>query len=377
MNKGVFYTELEKIDQISTKEVQELKKVLSKFRFKAHEHYLGLINWDDPDDPLKKVIIPQKHELISWGRIDASNEKNYTVMPGLQHKYNSTAVMLLSNECAGYCRFCFRKRLFIYSDEEDHIKDVDEAINYIKAHKEITNVLITGGDGFMLPTSKLKEVISKLRKIPHVHIIRIGTKVLAYNPARIIEDLDLLELLKYYSKPNKRIYVMTHFNHPREISEKSLKAADLLLKAGVILCNQTPMLKGVNDDPDTLANLFAKLSFTGITPYYVFICRPTIGNRGFAVPVEKALEVFQKAQMKCSGLAKRARLTMSHETGKIEAVSQTKDEIYFRYHRSADDSQSGDFMVFKRNPNAYWFDDYDEVVKVYSYNNPYRCYGPE
>ena len=372
-----FYTNINDLPYLSKEEIEELKPVVDKFKFKAHKHYLDLIDWKDPNDPLKKVILPQKHELISWGRLDASNEKNYVIIPGLQHKYTSTAVMLISNVCAGYCRFCFRKRLFIQPTEDDSIKDIDEAIKYISSNPKITNVLLTGGDGFMVSTPKLKEVISKLRKIPHVHIIRIGTKVLAYNPSRIISDQDLLEILKEHSKPNKRIYVMTHFNHPKEISEKSLKAADLLMKAGVVLANQTPMLKGVNDDPDTLAELFKKLSFTGITPYYVFLCRPTVGNRGFAIPVERALEVFQKAQTKCSGLAKRARLAMSHETGKIEVVSQTHDEIYFRYHRSAEESQSGDFMVFRKNPNAFWFDDYEEVIKKYSFNQPYRCYGPE
>ncbi len=373
---GKYYTVLSQVPNIPNDYLKKVEEVCEKFRFKAHEHYLGLINWDDPNDPIKRIIIPQEHELTEWGRYDASNEKKYTVLTGLQHKYKSTVVMLLSRECAGYCRFCFRKRLFILPTE-DTLKDLDEAIKYIEKHKEITNVLITGGDGLMLPTSKLKDVVSRLRQIDHVHIIRIGSKMLAYNPNRILEDPQLLTMIKEYSLPHKRMYIMTHFNHPNELSEKSLKAASLLIKAGAILANQTPMLKGVNDNEDTLAELFRKLSFTGITPYYVFICRPTIGNKGYAVPVERALEIFQKAQIKCSGLAKRARLVMSHESGKIEVVSQSNEEIYFRYHRSAEEVQSGDFLVFKKNPNAYWFDDYEEVVKHYSYNEPYRCYGPE
>ncbi len=366
---GVFFTDVNKLNQISYEDLKEIQPVVEKFRFKASSHYLGLIDWKDSDDPLKKIILPQKHELIPWGRMDASNEKSYTVIPGLQHKYTSTAVMLLSNECAGYCRFCFRKRLFIHPEKEDRLKDIDEAVSYIKANDRITNVLLTGGDGFMVSTRKLKKVISKIREIPHVHIIRIGTKVLAYNPSRITRDGELLETLKQYSKPNRRIYVMTHFNHPKEMSDESLKAADMLMKAGVILANQTPMLRGVNDNPGVMSELFKKLSFSGITPYYVFLCRPTVGNRGFAVPVEEALEVFQKAQTMCSGLAKRARLTMSHETGKIEVVAQTQEEILFRYHRSADNSVSGDFMAFRKNPNAFWFNDYKEMTKRYNLSN--------
>ncbi len=367
---GVFFTDVSKLSQLSCEDLKEIQPVVEKFRFKASSHYLGLINWKDSNDPLKRIILPQKHELIPWGRMDASNEKSYTVVPGLQHKYTSTAVMLLSNECAGYCRFCFRKRLFIHPEKEDRLKDVYEAVSYIKANDGITNVLLTGGDGLMVSTRKLKRVISRIREIPHVRIIRIGTKVLAYNPSRITEDRELLETLREYSKPDRRIYVMTHFNHPKEISSESLKAADMLIKSGVVLANQTPMLRGVNDSPEVMSELFRKLSFSGITPYYVFLCRPTVGNRGFAVPVEEALDIFQRAQTMCSGLAKRARLTMSHETGKIEVIAQTQEEIFFKYHRSADNGTSGDFMAFRRNPKAFWFDDYKDMTKRYSFNNP-------
>ena len=155
MSEG-FYTNIKDLPYLSKEEIEELKPVVDKFKFKAHKHYLDLIDWKNPDDPLKKVILPQKHELISWGRLDASNEKNYVIIPGLQHKYTSTAVMLISNVCAGYCRFCFRKRLFIQPAEDDSIKDIDEAIKYISSNPKITNVLLTGGDGFMVSTSKLK-----------------------------------------------------------------------------------------------------------------------------------------------------------------------------------------------------------------------------
>jgi len=375
-SKG-YLMDINKIKGLSSKEKEELAPVVEQFSFRAHEHYLSLINWEDPKDPLKRVILPQKEELIPWGRLDASSEKNFSIFPGLQHKYTSTAVLLISNVCGGFCRFCFRKRLFLHPDVNEYIHDFEPVFSYLENHPEINNVLLTGGDGLLVSTNKLKKIISRLREIKHIKIIRIGTKLLAFNPYRILKDPELLELIKNYSLPEKRIYIMTHFNHPQEISPQSIKAANLLIKAGAILANQTPFLKGVNDDPYTLASLFKKLSYIGIPPYYVFICRPTIGNFVFSVPIEKALVTFQKAQMMCSGLAKRARLTMSHSTGKIEPIALTQEHIIFRYHRAADSEQSGEVMFFKRNPHAYWFDDYEEIVHNYSYNNPYRCFGPE
>jgi KamA family protein len=365
-----YITDIHQVKKLTKNDLQRIEPVVQKFGFRANEFYLSLINWDDPHDPIRRVIIPDEEELTPWGRLDASDEQNYTVYPGLQHKYTSTAVLLVSNTCGGFCRFCFRKRLFLFPEEEEYIRDLEQALDYLKQHKEVSNVLLTGGDGLMLSTPRLKKIIESLRQIDHIQVIRIGTKLLAYNPYRVLEDPELLELIKKFSTPQKRIYIMTHFNHPNEITTQSQQAAQLLLTSGAILANQTPMLKGVNDDPKILSDLFRKLSYIGIPPYYVFLCRPTVGNKGFAIPVEKALEIFQQAQTMGSGLAKRARLTMSHSTGKLEVVFQTEDKIYFRYHRSADPKHSGKVMIFKRNPNAYWLDDYEEKVAEQSCSKP-------
>jgi KamA family protein len=263
-------------------------------------------------------------------------------------------------------------------NEIDEIsRDITKALEYIRKHIELTNILLTGGDPLILSTQKLGRTLHALRKIDHINIIRIGTKMLSFNPFRIINDPALLEMLNTYSIPGKRIYVMTHFNHPREITNEAIKAVDLLIKAGVVLCNQTPLLKGINDDHEVLAELLRKLSFVGVAPYYIFQCRPTLGNKLFSVAIEDGFEIFEKARMKCSGLAKRARFVMSHSTGKIEIVGKTDERVYFRYHRAANPEEKARFMVFKRNPEAYWFDDYDEIIHDYAMENPYRCFGPE
>jgi L-lysine 2,3-aminomutase len=228
-----------------------------------------------------------------------------------------------------------------------------------------------------MSTGKLEKIILPLREIEHVHIIRIGTKIPVFNPYRVLNDPALLELIGKYSTNDKKIYIMAHFNHPRELTKEAIEAMNQLRFAGAVTVNQTPLIRGINDDPIVLAELFNRLSYAGIPPYYLFICRPTLGNKTYAVPIEEAFEIFEKARMRCSGLAKRSRLVMSHASGKIEIVGKTEDRIYFRYHRAANPQEKARFMIFKRKPDAYWFDDYDEIIREYSIKNPYRVSGPE
>jgi len=367
---------IEQLEQLSEQEKIRLKEVTEKFPFRSNEYYLSLINWYDADDPIRKIIIPHSHELEKWGRLDPSDENNYTIIPGLEHKYHSTALLLVSNVCDGICRYCFRKRVF-RDTQSTYLHDPAAAIQYIKEHKEITNILLTGGDPFVLETSKLDNIVRQLREIEHVQIIRIGTKMPAFNPHRIIKEPALLEMISNYSTEQKKIYIMTHFVHPRELTDAAAKSINMLQNAGALLANQTPLIRDVNSDPEVLAELLGKLSFIGAVPYYIFQCRPATGNKAYTVPVEKGYEIVEQAKSLVSGLAKRARYTMSHTTGKIEILGKTKEFVYFKYHRAADDQDSGRFMVFKSNPNAYWFDDYDEVVRDYPINLPYRAYGPE
>ena len=376
MYKPKYITRLEQVPQLNDQERYELQEVVEKFEFRSNDYYQALIDWDDPHDPIRRIVIPSQEELMAWGRLDASDEETYTKVPGLEHKYEFTALLLVNDVCGAYCRFCFRKRLFM--DENDEVvRDVSEGIQYIREHPEINNVLLTGGDPMIMSTAKLENIIRPLREIEHVQIIRIGSKMPVFNPYRVINDPSLLEMFERYSLPDRNIYIMAHFNHPRELTKAAIEAMNLLRKAGAVTVNQTPLIKGINEDPDVLAELFNKLSYAGIPPYYLFICRPTLGNKTYAVPIEEAFEIFEKARMQCSGLAKRARLVMSHSTGKIEVIGKTDTQVYMRYHRAANPQEKARFMIFERNPNAYWFDDYDEILEEYSIENPYRCSGPE
>jgi KamA family protein len=364
------------LEQLSEQEKAALRKVADRYPFRCNDYYLSLINWNDPNDPIRRIVIPNTRELKQWGRLDPSDERAYTVIPGLEHKYNSTALLLISNVCDAICRYCFRKRVFIES-QRDYLHDLPAALHYLRAHSEITNVLLTGGDPFVLTTSQLENIIRQLRNIQHIRIIRIGTKIPAFNPYRIIDDPALPEMLGNYSTETRKIYVMTHFVHPRELTDVAVRAVNLLQKAGVTVANQMPLIRGVNDNPVVLADLLAELSFIGAVPYYIFQCRPAAGNKTYTVPIERGYEIIEQAKARVSGLAKRVRFVMSHSTGKIEIVGRTKDCVYFKYHRAALDEDSGRFLVFRSNPNACWFDDYDEIIQDYPISRPYRFYGPE
>ncbi|MDK2974421.1 MAG: hypothetical protein PWP08_792 [Methanofollis sp.] len=354
-----YLTRVDQIDALSAEEKSMVRMVEERFPFRSNEYYLSLIDWSDPFDPIRRIAVPDPMEMEGAGALDPSRESNYTVAPGLQHKYRETVLMLVSDMCGTFCRFCFRKRLFMNRGAEV-TRDVTEEVEYIRQHPEITNVLLSGGDPLIMATAKLEPIVAAIRGIEHVGIIRIGSKMPAFNPYRILDDPSLPGMIRKYSTPEKRIYIMAQFNHPRELTPQAVEALGILLSAGAIVVNQTPLLRGVNDDPAVLAELFRKLSFIGVPPYYIFQCRPTLGNRMFQVPVEESYAIIEAAQAQVSGLAKRARFVMSHATGKIEIAGLTDDYIFFKYHQAAETANIGKFMVFRRNPDALWFDDYTE-----------------
>ncbi len=361
-----YINKLDQVTGLDNEQRQKLKPVAEKFAFRTNEYYQSLINWDDPDDPIRRIVMPDVQELQEFGEMDASDESSYTVLKGLEHKYPDTALLLVNNVCGAYCRFCFRKRLF--TDNNDEVtNDVTDAIRYIKLHPEINNVLLSGGDPLIMSTPKLEGILKPLREIEHVRIIRFGTKMTAFDPYRILNDPSLLEMISKYSLPDKKIFIMAHFNHPRELTPQALQGLSLMQKAGAITMNQSPLIRGVNDNAEIIAELFGRLSYNGVVPYYLFLCRPTAGNEPYVVPVEKGLEIFEEARRRLAGLAKQARLCMSHRTGKIEVVGRLGTKIIFRYHRAPNPLDCGRVMLMESDPTAGWFDDYvkpEPVINV-------------
>lgn len=355
MAQPKYITSIDKVEGLSQEEKDKLRPITEKYVFRANDYYLGLINWDDPNDPIRKLVIPNEGELQEYGRWDASDEVTNYVVPGCQHKYRTTALLIVSEVCGSYCRYCFRKRLF-RKDVKEAMADVTPGIEYIRQHPEINNVLLTGGDSLILATKKLRMIIEALREIDHVKIIRLGSKMPVFNPMRIYEDEELLDLIREYSTPEKRIYVMAHVNHPRELTPQALRAFEVLHQAGAIVVNQSPVLRGINDDPVVLGELLDKLSWAGVTPYYFFINRPVAGNSDFVLPLKDVYRIVEEAKARTSGLGKRVRLAMSHTSGKIEILAIENGKAYLKYHQSRDD-EYGKFMVLDCPDDATWFDD--------------------
>jgi L-lysine 2,3-aminomutase len=172
----------------------------------------------------------------------------------------------------------------------------------------------------------------------------------------LTNDPELQAAFRRFSGPQQRIYLMAHFDHPRELTDAAVEGIDTFIDCGVICVNQCPLIKGVNDDPAVLASLYRKLSFIGCPPYYLFQGRPTAGNEPYEVPIVRGWEIFTDAIRHGSGLARRARFVMSHETGKIEVLAVDEKHIYLRYHRAKDEALRGQFMIYKRDDRACWLD---------------------
>lgn len=340
-----------------------LKRVIDIHPMSITRYYASLINTDDPNDPIKAMIVPSTSELDLSGTYDTSGEKSNTVLTGLQHKYKQTALILSTNRCTAYCRFCFRKRL-VGKPTHEIIEQFKEAANYVSDHKEITNVLISGGDPFILETNIIKVFLDELASIDHLDFIRFGTRVPVVFPQRILEDNALVQTLSEYSDKHRQIFIVTHFNHPNELTSESKASILKLRKAGLAINNQTVLFKGVNANSETLANLMHGLLKMGINPYYVFQCRPVKRvKKQFQIPLVQAVDIVEKAKSCLDGHGKRFKFIMSHKTGKIEIIGILGDDIYLKYHQAKDPKNMGKFFKMKVTPDAGWLDDLESDQK--------------
>ncbi|MCW4022903.1 MAG: KamA family radical SAM protein [Candidatus Bathyarchaeota archaeon] len=362
--------QLKQFTNLSSVEEKKLKKLVEKHPMRVTPYYMSLIDWKDEKDPIKKMAIPSINELNLEGSYDTSGEVENTKMSGLQHKYSQTALILATNKCAMYCRHCFRKRL-VGLQTKEIIDRFEDAANYIKQHKQINNVLVTGGDPLVLKNEIIEKLLSILSGLPQINFIRFGSRAPVTYPSRF-EDKKLLQILTKNCHPNRRIYVVTQFNHPREITKQSIKAVDNLMKSGIIVNNQTVLLKGVNDNPETLSELLNGLVRIGVVPYYLFQCRPVKRVKcNFQVPLARAIEIVEETKKHCNGLSKRFRFIMSHRAGKIEILGIFNNKVYFKYHQAKNKNKIGKIFTKQINENACWLEDLEitqfQKINVASY----------
>lgn len=241
----------------------------------------------------------------------------------------------------------------------DEVMDrFNEVYEYIATHPEVNNLLISGGDSLFLPNSVIAHFLDRLTRLPHLDYIRFGSRMLVTYPDRILKDDELLEVLQAYSKKDRRIYISTQFNHPNEITEHSIEAVNRIINSGVIINNQTVLLRGVNDRPEILADLQKNLVRIGVNPYYVFQCRPVKRVKShFQVPLAEGCRIVDEARGMLDGLSKRFRYAMSHKRGKIEILGILGDEIFLKHQQAKYTGDVSRFFKRKLDKDAGWLDE--------------------
>lgn len=318
-------------------------------------HYLKLIDKKNPDDPLKKIVLPSIQEMNLEGLPDTMGEKEDYKIQGLQHRYPQTALIIVNDFCASYCRYCFRKRLFNPEKlDDENIHNIEEALEYIKQHKEITNVLFSGGDPLMASSKKLKKILNIIQAIRHIQYVRIGTKIPAFLPQRILEDNELLNTFSEFNK-SKPLYIVSHFDHPNEISKETSQAVSKLLGNGLSVLSYIVLLKDVNDNKEILSDLLSKLVQNRIIPYYIFQAMPVVGSTHFQVSLEDGIEIFNEKMQTLSGLSKKIRFIIPHYVGKVEFLGKDNSYFYMRHHQARDVSKVGKLFKVKKAGNKFWF----------------------
>ena len=285
--------------KLSRKEKDELEKVCKKFRFAITPYYFSLIDRDNPEDPIRSQSIPTINELYNSPEdlVDTAAEDVFSPAPRITHRYPDRLIFLVTEQCSMYCRFCTRRRLVGQSDGIVSSEEIDKAIEYIRKKEVVRDVLLTGGDPFTLSNDKLEDIISRIRAIDHVEIIRIGSRMPAVCPQRITKEL--CKMLKKYHP----FYVNTHFNHPNEITPESKRAAEMLADHGIPLGNQSVLLKGVNDCPYIMKKLVQELVKIRIKPYYIYQCDLAMGISHFRTSVAKGIEIIENLRQHTTGFA--------------------------------------------------------------------------
>jgi len=291
--------QLKKYINLTKGEEETIDKVLGHLRMAITPYYLTLIDPLNEKCPIRLQAIPLGSELITGKNdlYDPLHEDYDSPVPGLTHRYPDRVLFLITDMCSTYCRHCTRRRFAGQKDAELKVEQIDQAIQYIKDHKEVSDVLLSGGDAFMASNERIEYILKKLREIDHVQVIRFGTRTPVVMPQRVTKEL--VDILKKYHP----IWVNTHFNHPDEITSESKKAIDMLADAGIQVGNQSVLLKGVNDCVHIMRKLVKGLIAIRVRPYYLYQCDLSYGIEHFRTTVSKGIEIIEGLRGHISGFA--------------------------------------------------------------------------
>ena len=326
---------LAQIVSLSETEQQEIDYCLRNFRMAITPYYASLMDTQNPSCPIRMQAVPTIHETVNlpWDMKDPLNEEADSPVKNIVHRYPDRVLFLVTRKCAMYCRHCTRRRLV---GEEDYViskAEIDEAVDYIARTPAIRDVLISGGDPLTLSDAALESILSKLKQIDHVEIIRIGTRVPVTLPMRITPAL--LSMLKKYHP----IWMNTHFNHPKELTPEAVKACSAIVDAGIPLGNQSVLLRGINDSTETMKELLLKLVQARIRPYYLYQCDLSEGLGHFRTNVETGIEIIEQLTGTISGIAvPRFVVDAPHGGGKIPInpeyiISKDDEKVVMRNYK--------------------------------------------
>lgn len=291
--------DLKKYISLTPEEEQGIRESLKTIRMSITPYYLSLIDPNDPHDPVRKQSIPTENELhVSPSDLqDPLHEDSDSPVPGLTHRYPDRVLFLITDMCAMYCRHCTRRRFAGQRDAASPQKRIDACIDYIARTPQVRDVLLSGGDALLMSDSKIEYILQRLREIPHVEIIRFGSRTPVVMPQRITPEF--CEMIKKYHP----IWLNTHFNHPNEITRESSEACARLANAGVPLGNQSVLLRGINDCTHIMKKLVHELVKIRVRPYYIYICDQSMGIGHFRTPVSKGIEIIENLRGHTSGYA--------------------------------------------------------------------------
>lgn len=334
---------LESIINVTDDEKQAYKKSEETFNMGITPYYAVLMDKDDPTCPIRLQAVPQIGELVvlETDLVDPLAEERDMPVPGITHRYPDRVLFYTTHNCPVYCRHCTRKRKVADPSSQAAQKQLEQGLEYIRNHSEIRDVILSGGDPLSLSNKKIEFIISELRKIKHVELIRLGTRNLVTLPQRI--DDELIDILSKYPP----IHINTHFNHPKEMTREALFTATKLAMAGLTMGNQTVLLKGVNDNLEIMRDLMHKLLIMRIRPYYIYQCDLSQGISHFRTPISRGIELIEGMRGWTSGLAiphfvidapggggkipVGPNYIVKHEGNKVTLRNFKTDEFYYYY----------------------------------------------
>ena len=289
--------EILKYTDLSKKDYDDIRKVSEKHRFAITPYYFSLIDFSNPNCPIKLQSVPSIKELDESGQLDPMCEEQSNPSGRITRRYPNKLIINVTNACPMYCRHCQRRRLIGNFDKHTPKEYIDESIEFIANHEAIREVLVTGGDALLLSNNQLENIFEKLSQISHVDVIRVGTRTLATLPFRI--DNDLAVLLRKY-----RVQLSTHFNHACEITPQAVSAVDMLVDHGVLVRNQMVLLHNVNDDKYCIQKTNEELQKYRVIPYYLFHPKDVKSTKHFQVDISKGLEIMKHLEGRTSGMCK-------------------------------------------------------------------------